>query len=188
MDAPTLRTARLELFPPTTDDVDAIHEACQDVDIQRYTTVPSPYTRTDAEEFIDRVAAQWVTGEHLTWGVHRDGVLVGMIGLYRLNGAGDGEIGYWVAPSARGAGILTEAAAAVIDWGFSADGPGLLRIEWRAVVGNLGSARGARAVGIRYEGMLRQAIRNGSGVRSDAWIGAVLATDPRTPVPWPVLP
>ncbi|QEW00689.1 GNAT family N-acetyltransferase [Microbacterium caowuchunii] len=189
MDPVTLRTARLELSPPTRDDIDAIHDACQDADIQRYTTVPSPYTRDDAESFIDRVAEQWQEGVHLTWGIHQDGLLVGTVGLYRMDRAGTGaaEIGYWVAPGARGHGVLSEAANAVLDWGFSAAGPDLARVEWRAVVGNVASARGARSVGFRYEGTLRQAIRNGSGVRSDAWIGGILPADPRTPVRWPVL-
>lgn len=187
MEPATLRTARLELYPPTTDDVDAIHAACQDADIQRYTTVPSPYPRSLAEAFIDRVATEWAEGVHYTWGVHRDGLLVGTIGLYRVDGMGAGELGYWTAPQARGDGVIREASRAVIDWGFSPDGLRLARIEWRAVVGNVGSARVARALGFRYEGMSRSVLRSGTGIRSDGWIAGLLADDDRSPQHWPVL-
>ena len=182
----TLRTPRLVLSHPLDSDVDALYEACQDPDIQRYTTVPSPYERRHAEEFVERVAKHWADGTEQSW-VMRDGESVaGMIGLYR-QGAGAAELGYWVGPASRRRGFAVEASRAVVDWGFSPDGLGLDRIEWRAVVGNIGSARAARTLGFRYEGMLRHALRSGSGVRSDGWIAGLLASDDRRPQPWPVL-
>ncbi len=74
----------------------------------------------------------------------------------------------------------------MIDWGFSPDGAGLERIEWRAVVGNVGSARAARALGFRYEGLLRAGLSGKQG-RDDASIAGLLSTDDRAPQPWPVL-
>jgi RimJ/RimL family protein N-acetyltransferase len=181
-----LRTERLELSAPTTADVGAIHVACQDADIQRYTTVPSPYTRAHAEEFVERVAAQWADGSHVSWAIRRGGALVGMVGLYRLDGVGFGELGYWISADARGAGLVREACRAVIDWGFASggEGLGLERIEWRAVVGNTASANAARALGFRFEGTLRRALRNGTGTRADGWIAALLVGDDRRPQEW----
>jgi len=182
----TLTTARLELSPPRESDIEAIFEACQDADTQRYTTVPSPYEHRHAEEFVPRVAEQWTEGAHLTWAMREDETLAGMIGLYSLDGAGSGELGYWVSPWSRRRGLLTEAARAVLDWGFSPEGARLRRIEWRAVAGNVASARAARALGFRYEGLLREGIAGKEG-RDDAWIAGLLADDDRTPQPWPVL-
>lgn len=182
----TLRTARLELSAPRADDVDALYDACQDPAIQRYTRVPSPYSRADAERFVDAVAEQWAGELHRTWVIREGATLVGTIGLYRLDGQGNGELGYWMAPDQRGGGRLREAAEAVLDWGFSAEGAGLTRIEWRAVVGNEPSARVARALGFRFEGTLRQALVNSHG-RDDGWIAALLSTDERMPQPWAVL-
>ncbi len=182
----TLRTARLELSLPRESDVAAIYEACQDADTQRYTTVPSPYEHRHAEEFVPRVAAQWDEGVHLTWAMRDGDTLAGMIGLYRLDGAGRGELGYWVSPWSRRRGFITEASRAVLDWGFAADGPDLERIEWYAVAGNTASARSARAVGFRYEGLLRAGIAGKNG-REDAWLAALLRADERTPQLWPVL-
>jgi RimJ/RimL family protein N-acetyltransferase len=90
-----------------------------------------------------------------------------------------------MARGSRRRGLLTEAARAVIDWGFAPDGVHAARIEWRAVVGNRASARVAQALGFRYEGMLRQALANSLG-RDDGWIAGLLATDERTPQHWPV--
>lgn len=187
MDPVVLRTTRLELSRPLPSDADAVYEACQDADIQRYTTVPSPYERRHADEFVDKVAADWVSGAHLTWAIRRDTRLVGVIGLYRLDGKGTGELGYWVARPARGAGQLAEAARAVLDWGFASQGADLVRIEWKAVVGNIASARAARALGFRFEGTVRQGLVSQRG-RDDGWSAALLRDDDRTPQPWPVLP
>lgn len=185
MEPVTLRTARLELSAPAAADVDAIYAACQDPLIQRYTTVPAPYARSDAEGFVELAASWWASGSEATWAIRRDGSLAGMIGIHRL-GKGDGEIGYWMAPAARGAGLLTEAARAVIDWAFAADSLALARLEWRAVVGNVGSARSARALGFRYEGLLRRALASARD-REDAWVAGLLPDDDRAPQPWPVL-
>ncbi len=186
MDPVSLRTDRLTLSLPTGADVDEIYEACQDPGIQRYTTVPSPYERHHAENFIDLARKRWADSVEATWAIRQGDTLAGMIGIHRIAEGGTGEIGYWMAAESRGRGLLTEAARAVIDWGFSDAGPALQRIEWRAVVGNIASARVARGLGFRYEGLLRGALANSFG-RDDAWIAGLLVDDERMPRPWPVL-
>lgn len=185
MEPVVLRGSRVELSVPIEADIDAIYAACQDADIPRYTTVPSPYRREDAEEFIAKVATAWAREADRTWAIRQNDRLVGIIGLYRV-GNGAGELGYWMAKEARGQGLLTEAAQAVIDWGFATDGPALERIEWRAVVGNTASAHSAQRLGFRYEGMLRLGLHSPRG-RDDGWIAGLLSTDDRTPQPWPPL-
>ncbi|MDF2555259.1 MAG: family N-acetyltransferase [Microbacterium sp.] len=187
MEPVILRTRRLELSLPREEDVDAIHRACQDADIQRYTPVPVPYERRHAVEFVARIPGEWEAGQHLTWAIRDGGRLVGTMGFYRVDGRGAGEIGYWMAPEARAAGRLREAAEAAIGWGFSAEGLALDRIEWRAVAGNVASAKAAMALGFRYEGLLRQALMSSHG-RDDGWIASLLSSDGRRPQPWPVLP
>lgn len=186
MEPVILRTERLELSRPTTADVDEITAAAQDPEVPRWTTLPSPYTRAHAEDFVSRSAGWWADESELTWGIRREDRWIGMIGLHRVQRGGSAEIGYWMARPARGRGYLTEAARAVVDFGFAPDGLGLARIEWRAVVGNLPSARVARRLGFRYEGMLRQGLSDVRG-RSDGWIAGLLRDDDRTPRPWPVL-
>lgn len=185
MEPVTLRTERLLLEVPGEGDVDAITEACQDAGIQRYTMVPSPYARADAEGFVRRAAQRWADGVEVTWAIREGATLAGMIGVHDI-GRGNGSLGYWMSPGSRGRGLAVEAAAAVVDWAFAADGLDLVRLEWRAVVGNTGSARLARRLGFHYEGTLRQEFVNPSG-RSDGWIASLLKTDDRMPQPWPPL-
>lgn len=185
MEPVTLRTPRLDLSIPTGYDIEAIFAACQDPAIQRYTTVPSPYERHHAEGFVPKAAHGWETGSEQTWAIRDGAALAGMIGLYRISD-GAAELGYWMAPAARGRGMLVEAARAVIDWAFAHGGLALDRIEWRAVVGNVASARAGRALGFRYEGLLRAALVSPRG-RDDGWVAGLLRQDDRMPHAWPVL-
>jgi len=187
MEPVTLRTDRLVLRAPTAADVDWITAACQDPEIPRWTTVPSPYTRQHAVDFVELVAGWWAEDVETVWGVFHDDVLAGMVGLHHItphDTGGAAELGYWATAASRGKGFMTEAARTVVDWGFAE--LGLARITWRAVVGNVASARTARALGFRYEGMLRQGLTSPRG-RDDGWMAGLLATDDRTPVDWPVL-
>ncbi|MDR6866252.1 RimJ/RimL family protein N-acetyltransferase [Microbacterium resistens] len=181
-----LTTDRLILRAPTAADVDAITAACQDPEIPRWTTVPSPYSREDAVGFVAQVAQWWATDVETVWGIFAEDRLVGCIGLHDIaahSSGGDAELGYWMIASARGRGLLTEAATKVLDWAFA--DLGLARIGWRAVVGNIPSARSARALGFRFEGTLRQALTSPRG-RDDGWFAGLLRTDDRTPVAWPI--
>lgn len=187
MEKVTLETDRLTLSAPTADDVDAITTACQDPEIAKWTTVPSPYSRADGEEFVRRVDQWWADRAETVWAMRVGDDLVGMIGLHDITSHHSGdhaEIGFWVTAEGRGHGYVVEAAQAVIDWGFRQ--LGLVRISWRAVAGNVPSARAARALGFRYEGLQRQALTSPRG-RDDGWFGGLLRDDERTPVEWPVL-
>jgi RimJ/RimL family protein N-acetyltransferase len=181
-DPVVLRTARLELSRPVDSDVDAIRDVCQDPLIQQFTTVPSPYTREDAERFVRLVAAGWDSGAECVWAIRDAEGLAGMVGLHRIKD-GAAELGYWLAPRARGRGYVTEAARTVVDFAF---GPlRLERLEWHAVVGNHASARVAQNLGFRFEGVRRKGLA-GHGPRLDGWIAGLLSTDPRTPAAWPL--
>lgn len=185
MEPVTLRTDRLELSVPTAADIDAITTAAQDPEVPRWTTLPSPYDRAHAEAFVDKAAGWWEDESELTWGVRRGGRWIGMIGLHRVEKRGSAEIGFWMDSAARGHGYLTEAGAAVVEFGF-AEPVALARIQWRAVVGNHASARVAQKLGFRYEGLLRQGLSDPRG-RHDGWIAALLRTDDRSPQSWPIL-
>ncbi|MBC7723598.1 MAG: GNAT family N-acetyltransferase [Burkholderiaceae bacterium] len=189
MEKVTLRTARLVLAPPTLADVDAITAACQDLELQRrVSSIPVPYSRGDAEGYVTGYsAAGWASGTSCTWAIHLDGAFAGAIGLDDIAG-GRAEIGYWAAPEFRRRGVLTEAARAVVRFGIdpAPDGLGLQRIEWHAFAGNLGSAGVARNAGFRFEGTLRLGTMGRQG-REDDWVAGILATDPHTQTPWPIL-
>lgn len=110
--------------------------------------------------------------------------MIGVDGITENVDGAHGELGYWMAAEARGNGYLGEAAAAVVEWSFAE--LGLVRLQWRAVVGNVPSARTARSLGFRYEGLSRQGLTGPRG-RDDGWFAGLLHTDDRAPVAWPML-
>ncbi|WP_041294805.1 GNAT family N-acetyltransferase [Isoptericola variabilis] len=188
-----LATDRVRLSVPTERDVDVVAEICTDPAIAEWTTVPSPYTRADAEGFVTGMVVDgWATGTSFTWAVRdpgdTDGPVLGMVGMTCEGAEGVervGELGYWAAPAARGRGLTTEAARLVVDWALDPEGLGLVRAHWSAYVGNWASRRVAWKLGFRFEGTLRRwALQRGA--RRDAWVGSLLPEDPREPSePWP---
>ncbi|MFI6108540.1 GNAT family N-acetyltransferase [Streptomyces sp. NPDC051310] len=186
MEPLALTTGRLLLRPFAPDDTDAVHAACQDPAIQRWTNVPSPYERHHAEQWTGVVVPEgWHTGRSLDFAVvtPADGALVGAVGI-----RGEGpvrEVGYWTAAEHRGNGYTLEAVTALARWAFTEQGCG--RLEWRAEVGNTGSRAVAEKAGFRLEGVLRAALPH-KGTLRDCWVGALLPSDLGLPGADPYLP
>lgn len=186
MEPMTLTTDRLHLRPLEMRDVEPVVAACQDPDIPRWTTVPSPYTREHAIQFIGTVAPTgWREDSHYNFGVFTrgsgtagGGALVGTIGLLRLARLAtpehEAELGYWTAKEQRGRGYTAEAARAVCTWAF--ESLGVERIEWFAEAGNVGSRAVALKVGFVMEGTIRSKTVY-EGTRRDVWSGSLLPSD-----------
>ncbi|MCK7623880.1 GNAT family N-acetyltransferase [Streptomyces sp. RS10V-4] len=181
MEPVTLTTGRLLLRPFGPADAPAVHSACQDPAIPRWTPVPSPYGREDAERYVGTTAPEgWRDDTLYTFAVvTRDGgTLVGAMSLVRLaqlrTPERQAELGYWTAREQRGKGYTSEAARAVVRWAFR--DLGVERLEWHAEAGNDASWAVARAAGFHREGTLRAKLVRG-GIRRDIWIGSLLPSD-----------
>jgi RimJ/RimL family protein N-acetyltransferase len=181
-----LATPRLRLERLRETDVDAVFEACQDPELQRFVPVPSPYERSAAEYFVGAYGREAESSDEFTvWGI-RDAATDELVGAaeLRFEPVAAASLGFWLAPPHRGRGLMTEAARRVTAHGL--DDLGLRRIGWEARAGNIASALVAQRAGYRFEGETRL----GSvfrGERVDGWHAAILDTDERTSVPWPVL-
>jgi RimJ/RimL family protein N-acetyltransferase len=82
------------------------------------------------------------------------GRLCGSISLMRFAWAQQrAEVGYWLAPAARGHGHATDAVRLICRWGFEA--LGLERIELLAATGNAASQHVAERAGFTREAVLR---------------------------------
>ncbi|MEV5551729.1 GNAT family N-acetyltransferase [Streptomyces sp. NPDC052309] len=186
MEPLTLTTDRLVLRTVGPQDTDAVHAACQDPDIQRWTTIPSPYLPEHARGFTEQMVPDgWANGSMFTFGLFLpSGDLAGMLGLTMLS-LGVGEIGFWCAREHRGHGYVTEATVAVSRWAFTH--LAIDRVEWRAEVGNTASRAVAQRAGFTMEGTLRSAVNN-KGVRRDCWVGSLLPSDLSLPSTAPYLP
>lgn len=189
MEAIELRTSRLILTPPNSQDVDAIYSACQDAELQRRVPIPVPYRRTDAESFIrDHVGPGWASGEFCTWAIRLDGVFCGIASLDSIRD-GTAEVGYWLASTARNRKLMSEALVAIVDYAFAvpSDGLSLTRLSWWGFAGNIASARVAAKAGFRFEGTRRLAMLGRNGLE-DVWAAGLLREDDRSaPINWPVL-
>lgn len=150
----------LVLRPPSAEDVEAIVRTCNDPLTQRFLPLlPSPYGRQDAEAYLksapDRCAEFAIT---------RDGAYVGAIGLRARDPHGSAEMGYLVAPWARGQDVAGTAARAVAEWALD---HGLQRVELQAEVENVASLRVAFKAGFSEEGRRRDAKVLREGRRTD---------------------
>jgi RimJ/RimL family protein N-acetyltransferase len=128
-----LRTKRLVLRPITQDDLPAIVAGCSDPLVARFIPLPVPYTSADGREWIATAPQRWLEGREVSFALskHGENVCVG-IATARLRDGG--SVGYWLARSARGEGLMTEAVAALIDWADRehAVRRGSLLFEWTA--------------------------------------------------------
>jgi RimJ/RimL family protein N-acetyltransferase len=189
MEPVELAGERLVLRLPTEADVDDITRACQDPELQRWIPVPVPYERMHAEQWIEDTARSWAEDRELRWvivdqaavdegsrgarGRNSRGRAVGAVGLHARDPSMR-EIGFWMAPEARGRGLMTAAVLLVCRWGFR--NLGLGRIEWWANTGNVASRRVAEKVGFTMEGTVRARLLH-RGVRVDGWGAGLLPGD-----------
>jgi RimJ/RimL family protein N-acetyltransferase len=177
IDLPTevVRTERLVLRPYRPDDAEAVHRACQDLEIQRWLRVPSPYTEADAVQFVTETTVQArAEGRGLLTAVEADGEFLGSAGLHLTPGALGPGVGYWLAPWARGRGYAAEAAHALAGWGLELGAP---RVHLLADVGNTASQAVAVRAGFSREGVLRSCLDYRDGSRGDAVVFSRLAED-----------
>ena len=152
-DIPELTTPRLLLRPFVPADVDDIFEYAKDPEWGEFLldSVPQPYTRRSAEEFI--ASRMTAPRTELSWAIVLRGTGIGGIVLRVDSKHETGEIDYALAKSHWGQGLMPEAAAAVVDWAFRERG--LARISSQANVRNRRSWRVMEKIGMRREGVSR---------------------------------
>lgn len=169
-----LHAGDLLLRPWREDDVDPYWAALQSPGGRLWNGSP-PATRAELVPALAR-RRDWSTGDHASWVLVDGAEWVGSLSIHRIDrDQGDGEIGYWIAPAARGRGLAGRAAAAACRWAFA--DLGLHRIQLFHAVENVASARVAEKAGFTCEGRLRQSHRYDDGLRHDELLWARLATD-----------
>lgn len=190
MDAPILSDGQdpdpIVLRLHTTADVEALVQMCRDPQMQLWTTVPTPYEREHAEQFVASRAGEWERRGDCTLAIDAvddDGRarLAGGVAL-RLNSTGAAGLGYALAPWARGRGVMSRAVRLMLGWGF--EQARLQVVHWQAHVGNWPSRRVAWACGFTVEGTVRGLCEQ-RGQQHDAWIGSLVPGEPMAPrTPW----
>ena len=108
----------------------------------------------DSRSFLESIGVQREQGRGPTFGIVRDGALVGVVGFLPVDPINRiGEIGYWLAPSAQRRGVMTQCCRFVVRYGFlTLD---LNRIQIAAGTENHASRAVPERLGFKFEGILR---------------------------------
>ena len=157
-DIPKLTTSRLLLRPFAPGDVDDVFEYAQDPEWAEFLldSVPQPYTRRDAEQFI--AGRMTAPRAGLSWAIVVRGTGIGGIILTVDSKHETGQIDYALAKSHWGHGLMPEAASAVVDWAFRERR--LAKISAEADTRNRRSWRVMEKIGMRREGVSRSRRRD----------------------------
>ena len=168
---PPLADDAVALRPWTDGDVHELVRCCNDPDVRRFIAViPIPYTAEDARAFVARTV---MAGElNLAVTDRATGALLGAVGVgVKPWDAGMAEIGYWLAPEARGRGAATRALRLLSRWTLREWPIG--RLHLMADVDNTASQAVAERAGFTREGVLRSHMAFKGGRRDTVVYGLV---------------
>jgi RimJ/RimL family protein N-acetyltransferase len=111
-----LRDGELLLRPPAEADIPAVVAACSDPEITRFIPfMPSPYSDDDARRWLAAVLEAWQTTPERTFAILDEESQV-FLGVVTVRLVEEGTVGYWLAPAARGRGVMSRAVALVVEW------------------------------------------------------------------------
>jgi RimJ/RimL family protein N-acetyltransferase len=153
------------LRPWEAADTSFVFHCCQDPDIQRWTTVPTPYRPGDAAAFVIAHATPQPEEASAWFAIVRTdtGELLGSISFNWIDRRrGTGEIGYWLGPEARGLGVMSTVLAGLARW--AAAELELSSVALRIAAGNTASRAVAARAGFVEVGVDTGAGKDGDGV------------------------
>jgi RimJ/RimL family protein N-acetyltransferase len=157
---PRLETKRLVLRAFKPSDACDVQRLAGDPAISDTTlNIPHPYEDGMAEEWISTHRPDFEAGKSVTLAITlRDtGQVVGAISLHMAPRFDRAELGYWVGKPFWNKGYCTEAALALLRYGFET--LGLNRIHAHYFSGNPSSGIVMKKIGMSQEGILRQHVK-----------------------------
>jgi RimJ/RimL family protein N-acetyltransferase len=144
----------IALVPLAREHLPAVEALFDDPDVLRFTRLPEPPPPGFAETWLGLYERGRRDGTREGFAVVEEGEFLGLALAPRIEReARTAELGYIVAPSARGRGVATTALRLLTEWAFAE--LGALRLELLVGVENHASKRVAERNGYRLEGVLR---------------------------------
>jgi RimJ/RimL family protein N-acetyltransferase len=173
---PPLADDEIRLEPLDQRHVPGFVEVVHDPSVQRFTFVPRDPDEEFVRGWIRRYEDGWADGSRAGFAiVDGAGDVMGFAAVVQLDlDAREGELGYLVAPAARGRGIAGRAVALLNDWCFET--LGLVRLELRIDIDNGPSERVAERLGYVRDGILRSKYFK-DGLRANLGIWSRLNAD-----------
>ena len=151
-----LRTARLLLRFHEQKDIPALVRLAGAREIAATTlNIPHPYTEEDARKFLAQSADGFLAGRSMSFAICKlpGSELCGGTGLDISETHRRAELGYWIAVPFWGMGYATEAARAMVEFGFTT--LRLHKVHAHYFAENKASGRVLEKIGMRHEGRLR---------------------------------
>lgn len=146
-----IETPRLRLRQFTLDDLDDLHRIYSDPDLSKFMPNEQPLPLEETKAAIKSITENWEQYHFGVWAViyKKHDKLIGHCGLKFLENTLEVQIGYLLLKSYWGRGLGTEAASAVLKYGFEI--AKLQRIVAVAKPDNRASRRVLEKVGLKYE-------------------------------------
>ncbi len=172
MEQPILETVRLLLRPFALSDAADVQRLAGVWEVADMTlNMPHPYEDGMAEQWITGSLRLLASGEAIRYAVTlRDsGELIGGVGLIITSAHRRAEIAYWLGVPYWNRGYMTEAAGALVHYGFTE--MSLHKIVASHFARNPASGRVMQKIGMTQEGVLRQDVRKGDDYEDLALYG-----------------
>ncbi len=174
---PSLETERLLLRPFLPEDAPRVHRLANCREVTSTTlNLPFPYELQHARQWIATHESLYEKNKQaifaITIRVTKE--MIGAVGLSRNAAHARAELGYWIGHEFWNQGFATEAARAVIEFGFSR--LKLNRIFAHFMAQNPASGKVMQKVGMQFEGELRQHVIK-KGQPLDLHIYSILKSD-----------
>jgi RimJ/RimL family protein N-acetyltransferase len=149
----------LVLRPFSASDIDDNQLAGSDALIQQWLPLPHPYTRQDSADWCTEIShslRESGDGIHFAIADSSTSRMLGTVGLKKTDwNTLVSEVGYSVAPWARGRGVAARATRAIGHWLLT--DCGFQRMELKAATDNFASQKTALKAGLQREGVMRNA-------------------------------
>ncbi|MEO1625864.1 MAG: GNAT family N-acetyltransferase [Bacteroidota bacterium] len=159
---PELQTARLCLNQLQAADIPRILRYANEQKIADMTqNIPHPYSEESAIFWINNAHQGFVRADQYTFAIRleEDRAFIGGVGLRLASKHRRAELGYWLALPFWGQGYMTEAVAAVLQFGF--EQLKLHKIHATHLEENLASGKVMQKCGMQKEAILVDHIRKG---------------------------
>jgi RimJ/RimL family protein N-acetyltransferase len=158
---PTIETSRLIPRPFTLADAPQVQQLAGDKGVaSTVLQIPHPYEDGMAEHWINTHQERYEKGELVSFAIvlRATQALIGATDLQIDQHHESAELGYWLGKPFWRQGYATEAAQAVVRYGFEV--LGLHRVYATYLMRNAASARVLEKIGLTYEGCLRHHLKH----------------------------